>query len=81
MTARNTKVVQAAGDFHHLIGNAGFLEAKYILDHATPFQTSDGVFHDNADTGNYGIESFVFLAEFLPSRFFWGWRVRTSAGS
>lgn len=56
MSAGDPEIVQATGNLQHLIGNAGFRQAEYILDDAAALHPGEGVFHDNADTGEYRIE-------------------------
>jgi hypothetical protein len=56
VTARDAEIVQAAGNLHDPIGNAGFGQAQDIFDDPTPFDARNRVLNDDACTGEEPIE-------------------------
>lgn len=59
MTKIHPQVMQGAGYFHDQIDEACFGVAKLVFDDATTFQTSDGVFDDNANTRQQTIQGLI----------------------
>ena len=81
MTATHAKIMQTTGNLHDHIRNTHFGQTQDIFDDPAPFHASNHVFHDDAHTGDKGIEEFVPNAQLLASGLFLGCCVRTPAGS
>lgn len=81
MTARDTEVMQAAGNLHHPIRNALFGQTQDILHNPTPLHARNHVLDHHTRTGENLIEHPIANAYGLVSGLFLGCLVCTPAGS
>jgi len=68
----HSKVVQAAGNFHHEIIILFFGISEDIFDNTTSFNPSKDMFNDNADPGNKAVLLALFWGQFFAFRLFLG---------
>ena len=81
MTIADTKIVQAAGNFHDPIGDVLFRQAQDVFDNPTPFDATNSVFDDDPSTRQDLIDNLFAHAQFLTFGLFFGWLVTTPCGS
>jgi hypothetical protein len=81
VTTTDTEIMQPTCNLHDQIRNASCGQAQDILDNPTPFDSGQHVFHDHAGTGDEVIEEVIPYAQCLTPRLFFGWAVKTPAGS
>lgn len=60
MTTSCSEVMQATGNLHDQVGEAGFGVAKGVLDNATALDTGNDVLDLNPETSNDTIEKTIF---------------------
>ena len=81
MTTTDAEIMQPARNLHDQIRHANCGQAQDIVDHPTPFDPGQHVFHDHACTGDEVIEEVLPDAQCLAARLFFGCAVKTPAGS
>jgi len=79
--ARDTKIVQAAGDLPHQIGNACGGQAQNIFDYATALHAGHRVFNHDPHARAPCVEELLAHAQLFPWRLFFGCVVSVAAGS
>ena len=68
----HSQIVQAAPEFHSLIGKAGFVVAQRLFQHPNPLSARETVLHPHAGTRQVLVVALLARFQLAVARLFFG---------